>query len=276
RRSDWLPALNLAYRIRRDRQLRFSYYQALGRPNYGNFRPQVDLPLIPLDQFNSSNQALEFTNSNNLDLTYERYGKRDGLLTVGLYYKAIDRPTVRRAVTQNNALTFTYLTQLVNTDAASVFGLETGIYQSLGAIDERWRHFNVNATYNLNFLSSQGGEGLPNATPLAQAPRQSANLSVVYANPKKRLNLVVAMNYRDRFFDRFLDQWAVWRNNLFSLDISADYEVFKNVSVFVRANNLTDHPFEEWLGEPNASSSNLRSKASYGSWGLLGVRFSAR
>lgn len=274
--SNLLPALNVAYRIRRDRQLRFSYYQALGRPNYGNFRPQDPLPLIPLDQLNLSNQNLAFTNSNNIDLTYERYGKRDGLVTVGIYYKTIDRPTVSSTVSQNNPLTFTYQTQLINTSSASVFGLETGIYQSLGAIRKELRHFNVNATYNFNFLSRQSVPGIVGETPLAQSPRQSANLSLVYSNPEQRLNFVVAVNYRDRFFDRFLNEQALWRNNLFSLDLSADYEIVKNVSIFTRINNLTDHPFEEWLGEPMDEGSLLRSSANYGSWGLIGVRFSAR
>lgn len=275
-RSNLLPALNVVYRIRRDRQVRFSYYQALGRPNYGNFRPQAALPLIPLDQFNLSNQDLEFANSNNIDLTFERYGRRDGLLTVGLYYKTIDNPTVRLVESLNNPLTFTYQTQLVNTEAASVIGFETGLYQSLGAINQQLRHFNVNATYNFNVLSNQGADGTDQEVPLAQSPRQSANLSIVYANPERRINFVVAINYRDRFFDRFLNERAVWRNNLFSLDISADYEVIKNVSVFARANNLTDHPFEEWLGQPATEGSVLRSRANYGSWGLVGVRFSVR
>ena len=274
--ANLLPAINVAYRIRRDRQLRLSYYQALGRPNYGNFRPQGAVSLIPLDQFSLSNQNLAFTNSNNIDLTYERYGRRDGLLTVGVYYKTIEQPTVRVTESQNRPLTFTYQTQLVNTESASVVGLETGIYQSLGAISKQFRHFNINATYNLNFLSTQGVAGLAQEVPLAQAPRQSANLSIVYGNPEKRLNFVAAINYRDRFFDRFLNERAVWRNNLFSLDLSADYEIFKNISVFARANNLTDHPFEEWLGKPDAEESLLRSRAKYGSWGLIGVRFSAR
>ncbi len=275
-RTNLLPALNVVYRIRRDRQVRFSYYQALGRPNYGNFRPQAALPLIPLDQFNLSNQDLEFANSNNIDLTFERYGRRDGLFSVGLYYKTIDHPTVRVVESFNNPLTFTYQTQLINTEAASVLGFETGLYQSLGAINPKWRHFNVNATYNFNLLSNQSAMGIAEEVPLAQAPRQSANLSIVYANAEKRINFVVAVNYRDRFFDRFLNERAVWRNNLFSLDISADYEVLKNVSIFARMNNLTDHPFEEWIGQPNATDALLRSRAAYGSWGLVGVRFAVR
>lgn len=275
-RTDWLPSLNAVYRLRRDRQLRLSFYEALGRPNYGNFRPAAKLPLLPLDEFSQSNQPLEYARSQNIDLTWERYGRRDGLLTAGVYFKTIDHPIVRLRETQDSLRTFSYLTRPVNTSAASVVGLEVALYQSLGAIDQRWRNFNVNATWNFNFLSTQGTRGLSNEAPLAQAPRQTANLSIVYTAPERRINFVLAGNYRDRFFDYFLDDQPVWRNNLFSLDLSADYAITRQLSVFVRANNLTNHPLEEWLGRPGRVESRQRSRARYGSWGLIGVRFAAR
>lgn len=272
--ADLLPSLNLTYRFRRDRQLRFSAYQALGRPSYANYRPGSEaIALIQMEQFAFNNSDLESTNSTNLDLTFERYGSRDGLFTVGFYGKWIQRPTLRQTSFNNDLSNPIYTTQIVNTENASVLGFETAIYQSLGAIRENLRFFNINATYNYNALSVDNPGNLSGDLPLAQAPRQSANLSIVYSNPNQGINFIIATNFRDRFFDRSLNQQPLWRNSLFSLDLSADYEIFKNISLFARANNLTNHPFEEWIGKPNKDGSVLRSSNNYGAWGLIGLRF---
>ena len=272
--SNLLPSLNLTYRVRRDRQIRFSAYQALGRPSYANYRPnEAPVNLIQLEQSSLSNPGLRSTNSTNVDLTFERYGRRDGLLSVGLYGKWIQSPTLRQTVFNGSFIDPIYTTQTVNTSDASVLGFEVGLYQSLGAIRQDLRFFNINATYNYNALSVDNPGNLDDDIPLAQSPRQSANLSFVYSNPTLGINIVVAANYRDRFFDRTLNGLPIWRNNLFSLDLSADYEFIENLSVFVRANNLTDHAFEEWVGQPDEEGSVLRRQSFYGVWGLVGVRF---
>jgi outer membrane receptor protein involved in Fe transport len=270
-----LPSLNLVYRVRRDRQIRLSVYEALGRPNYANYRPRGESPLalISLDRFNTSNPAIQATGSTNIDLTFERYGKRDGLISVGIYGKWIESPTVRRSTYRDASSRAVYFNQLENTPDAQVVGFEAAMYQSLGPISEKLRHFNINATANINLITIDDPGGEFDDLPIAQAPRQSANISVVYSNPKKGLNLVAAVNYRSRFFEGFLNDRPVWRNNFVSVDLSADYEVFKNISLFLRMNNLTNHPFEEWIGEPDEAGSLARSKSRYGAWGLVGVRF---
>jgi TonB-dependent receptor len=273
---DVLPSLNLTYRLRRDRQFRFSYYDAVGRPSYATYRPQLAEPLalIGVDQFSRSNADITATKSQNFDLAFERYGRRDGLFTVGIYGKFLDNPTVRVSESDFNSQGRpTYITRLINANRADVFGFEVGFYQNLGFLKTALRHINLNGTYNYNAFSVDNPGGIDDALPLAQAPRQSANLSIVYSNPNTRLNLVVASNFRDRVFDRLLDDEAIYRNRLFTLDVSADYEIIKDISIYLRANNLTDHTFEEWIGEPREDGSLLRSSSNYGRWGVVGVRF---
>lgn len=272
--SDLLPSVNLTYRIRRDRQIRLGVYQALGRPSYANFRPGNEaIGLFPFEQYNVANRELEPTNSTNIDLTFERYGRRDGLLSLGLYGKWIASPTLRLTEYNFDLTDPRYTTRTVNTDDASVLGLEAGLYQNLGAIREGLRFFNVNGTFSYNLLSVDNPDGISDDLPLARAPRLAGNLSLVYNNPNRELNVVAAVNYRDRFLDRIYNSQALWRNNFLSLDLSADYEFVKNVSVFTRLNNLTDHAYEEWLGKPDDEGSVLRSRAFYGAWGLVGVRY---
>ncbi len=273
-----LPSLNLTYRVRRDRQFRFSYYDAVARPSYGTYRPREASPvqLITNDQFSVSNPAIEQTLSRNFDFTYERYGRRDGLISVGLYGKFLENPTVLVQTSREEFIRPVYDNTIVNANDATVFGFELGFYQSLGFLNDGLRHCNVNGTYNYNLINVDNPDGINDDLPLAQAPRQSANLSFVYSNPKTKLNFVAAANFRDRVFDRLLDEEAIYRNRLLTIDLSADYEVVKNISVYARANNLTNHEFEEWIGESDEEGSLKRQSSFYGAWGVVGVRFQPR
>ena len=270
-----LPSVNLTYRVRRDRQFRLSYFSAVGYPSYGTYRPvAAPMPLIAFRQNSLNNPDIETTTSQNVDLTFERYGRRDGLFSVGLYYKYLDAPTLLVTESENNAsVQFSYLNQITSANDASVAGVEVGMYQSLGFLNEKLRYLNVNGTYNYNYITVDNAGRIDDELPLAQAPRQSANLSLVYSNPTTRLNLVLAGNYRSSVFDRLLDGEAVYRNAFFAIDLSADYELIKNFSVYARLNNLTDHGYEEYIGESGDDDSLLRSRAQFGRWGVLGVRY---
>ena len=276
--NNLLPSLNLTYRVRRDRQIRFSYYDALGRPNYATYRPRTStaLPLIAIDEFSLSNPDIKTIKSQNFNLTFERYGRRDGLITFGVFAKFLDNPTLTTSEAFfNGSGRPVYVSNTTNAERATVLGFETAFYQNLGFLNGQsaLRFINLNGTYNINAIDVEYNGNIDDGLPLAQAPRQSANLSLVYNNPKTRLSMVIAGNYRGRVFDRLLDDEAIYLNGLFTLDVSADYELVKNISVYLRLNNLTDNVFEEWIGTPNADDSLLRSTAQFGTWGVVGVRF---
>lgn len=274
--TNLLPSLNLTYRIRRDRQFRLSFYEAIGRPNYATYRPELaeSLALIAVDRFSRSNANIIATKSRNFDLAFERYGNRDGLLTIGLYGKFLSNPTIRLTESDFDSRGRpTYITRLINTNNAEVIGFELGFYQNLGFLNTQLRHFNVNGTYNLNLFTVDNPANFVDNLPLAQAPRQSANLSFVYSNPNNRLNVVLAANFRDRVLDGLLDNEPIYRNKLLTLGLSVDYEVLKDISLYLRANNLADNPFEEWIGKPGEDGSLLRSSSTYGRWGVIGLRY---
>ena len=270
--DNWFPSLNLTYRVRRDRQLRFSYFTAIARPGYANLVPnrqrQVELDEIIRGEFTTAP-----TTSHNLDLTFERYGRRDGLFEVGLFAKFLDNPTVRNSITEELDELVYRVTTVQNTDQAHLFGFEMGFYQNLGFISPVWRFFNVNGTYNFNILDVESRNVMINNFTLPQAPRQSANFSILYSTPENRLNLVLAANFRDRVFDRIQDGEPLYRNSRVSLDVSGDVELFRNLSVYTRINNLTDHAYEEWIDEPNNAGARLLSTTNFGTWGVLGLRY---
>ena len=272
--NDLFPSLNITYRLRRDHQLRFSYYDAIARVPYATVVP-VDAfserRQARLDVFSLDNPEVKPTYSRNLDLTYERYGRYDGLISVSAYAKFLTDPTVREAefAFVNGQPSLGY--SLANTADARLLGLELGFYQSLSFLNPKLRILNVNGNLNLNSYTLDGDDN--EDLTLAQAPRRSANLSLVYSNPRTRLNLVVAGNYRSSTLDLLQDGQPVWINAVISLDLAADYELFEGISAYLRLNNATDHRAERYIGKPDQDDSLLTSKTQYGIWGVAGLRW---
>ena len=272
--NDLFPSLNITYRFRRDRQIRFAYYSAIARVPYSVLVPTSDFEerrQARLDVFSIGNTEVSPTYSNNFDLIYERYGQRDGLITIGVYAKFLNDPTVRTAEYRsiNNQPSLGY--SLMNTADARLLGVEVGFYQNLGFLNQGLRYLNLNG--NLNFNSYQLEDSNVEGATLAQAPRRSANLSFVYSNPKQRLNLVLAGNYRSSTLDLLQDGQPVWINAVISLDLAADYELFKDISAYARLNNATDHRSERYLGKPDEEGSLLLSTTNFGVWGVVGLRW---
>ncbi|MBB4079258.1 hypothetical protein GGR28_001878 [Lewinella aquimaris] len=272
--SNLFPSLNFTYRIRRDRQLRFSYYEAIARVPYSTLVPTesfAERRQSRLDVFSIGNPDVDPTYSRNFDLTYERYGRNDGLISVSAYAKFLEDPTIRTAeftfVEDQPSLGYS----LMNTSDARLLGLEVGFYQNLAFLNPGWRYLNLNGNLNFNNYRLQDQDA-EDAT-LAQAPRRSANLSVVYSNPKQRLNLVIAGNYRSSTLDLLQDGEPIWINAIISLDLAADYELFRGISAYLRLNNVTDHRAERYIGKPDEDGSLLTSKTQYGVWGVAGLRW---
>ena len=272
--NDLFPSLNITYRLKRDHQLRFSYYDAIARVPYATVVPVqafAERRQARLDVFSLDNPEVRPTYSRNLDLTYERYGRYDGLISVSAYAKFLTDPTVREAefafVSDQPSLGYS----LANTADARLLGLELGFYQSLAFLSPKLRILNVNGNVNLNSYTLDGDNSEDNT--LAQAPRRSANLSLIYSNPRTRLNLVVAGNYRSSTLDLLQDGQPVWINAVISLDLAVDYELFKGISAYLRLNNATDHRAERYIGKPDQDDSLLLSKTQYGIWGVAGLRW---
>ena len=65
----------------------------------------------------------------------------------------------------------------------------------------------------------------------------------------------------------------MWINSVISLDLAADYEIYRGISAYLRVNNATDHRGERWLGKPDEEGAQLLSTTQYGIWGVVGLRY---
>lgn len=269
---NWFPSVNLTYRLSDHKQFRADFYTAINRPPYAT--------LIPFDVLRTESGFITKGNTNvdpvigqNFDLTYERYGSNDGLVSAGIFAKWFDNVVVENISNDTLNGEPVDVIRLDNTDRAWVYGLEVVWYQALGTGNSAWRHFNINGNYNLNLSGMDTELYRDNDLPLINSARHIANLSFVYNNRARGISLVLAGVYRDRYLDRFQGNRLVYRGQAIYVDFSADVRIKGGLSFYLRLNNLTDQPTTDYLGSP-ANPTELRFiQERFGSWGTAGLRW---
>lgn len=264
-----LPSLNLTYRYKLDRQFRFNYYEAIGRPAYATLFPNEQLQLGDREII-QGNEAAQTVFSRNFNLGWERYGRRDGLLSVSFYASLLDNPFVRDTRYEERDDAPFRVTTISNAKSAILAGVELASYQNLGFLGEAFRFFNVNATYSYNYSQVSSDDPLQDGLPLLSSPRSNLGLSAVYQNDNSGFTLVVAGNYRDRTLIREQDGQPIYRADILTLDVAADWRFYKNFSLYLRGNNLTNPLLEEYVGD---GQDQLYSSEQFGSWAVAGVRW---
>lgn len=267
--TDLFPSVNITYRYELDRQFKFSYYTALGRPAYAS--------LFPIDQLQSANQQIlrgnreaNTTYAHNFDLTFERYGRRDGLFTASVYAKFMDDPFVFTSSYEEINSTPYIVNSISNGESAALIGAEVGVIQNLGFATPFLRKLNVNGTYNFNYSRVESRNPDQDRLPLAGSPRQNLNLSLVFED--KRITLVIAGNYRDRTLLSEQDGNPMFRADVTTVDFAADFRITDHFSFYTRANNLTNPKIEIYRGRPGDDGSQLYAQEKLGAWMVAGLR----
>jgi len=119
--TDYLPALNLTYKLNTKTNIRLSGSQTVVRPEFRELT-SVAFYDFELGATVLGNSTLERTKITNADLRYEIYPRAGELFTVGLFYKYFQNP-IELAFNQSGAgssNTFNF----VNADKASGYGAE--------------------------------------------------------------------------------------------------------------------------------------------------------
>jgi hypothetical protein len=143
---DYLPAVNLTYKLDTKTNLRLSGSQTVVRPE---FRELTSLAWYDFELGATviGNKDLERTKITNADLRYEIYPRPGELITFGVFYKYFDKP-IEQYFNQTGAgssNTFNYQ----NADNASAYGAEFEIRKKLD-FSETLKNFTV--TSNLSYI----------------------------------------------------------------------------------------------------------------------------
>ncbi len=145
---DWLPSVNLIYRLSSDMNVRASFNQTLARPNMREIAPFSAFDFIGGPTF-TGNPALQRTLAQNFDIRWELFPNIGEVFAVSAYYKNFTNPIITRYLpeSQNPEI------KPENVDQGRVYGVELEFRKSLAFLSKALRDFKL-AT-NLSFINSE-------------------------------------------------------------------------------------------------------------------------
>ena len=150
---DFLPGVNLTYKVTPKANLRLSGSQTLIRPE---FRELSSFAFFDFDMFASitGDKTLERTKVTNADIRYEVYPRPGELFTVGVFYKYFEKP-IELFFNQTGAggsSTFNY----INADNATGYGVEFEMRKRLDFIEGMKNFiFQTNLSYIYNRVTRE-------------------------------------------------------------------------------------------------------------------------
>lgn len=291
--SDVLPSVNFKYRLSAKQFLRTSYFSSISRPGFYEVTPHTYDDGIS-DYAEKGNPYLKRTTAENFDLRYEIFPKGLDQILTGVFYKRISNP-IEYAIVQLGA-NATYYSP-ANFGNGSNYGAEfdlTRFFKSVGVkanytytnseiTTSKIRRFQKTNPDNSTTLTQ---EDVKQTRPLQGQAKHIANLSLLYKNAARGIDAQLAAVYtgaRINTVSPFLDN-DVWQKGFVQMDFSAEVRLFKNLSAYVKLNNLLNTPYQLEIHQANTSTAAsvpdqevgknaFVRKDTYGANYLFGVRF---
>lgn len=274
--TNWFPGVNAKWEIRDGLIARAAATTAIGRPNYPDLAPyvQVDQTTSPTT-VTLGNPGLKPYKAVSLDAALEYYLPGQGLISLGYFYKHINDPiytgtTVNASGTfGGQALTGVNLVQPINVDQAMLQGIEANLQVRFTFLPGALDGFGVSANYA--HITGHGQGTIPGGRsgdfPLFLQSRDVGTAQLFYE--KYGLAVRAAWSYRSKYLDTIGTTAATdqYTDNNGQLDLNLSYEVTPQLTFFGQALNLTDAPWRRFIG----TGSQLVERERYGysfRWGV--------
>ena len=253
---DFLPSVNLVFKLNEKSNLRASASQTLARPNMREMAPFASFPLTG-GFIRNGNLNLGRTLVQNYDLRYELFPNAGELIAASVFYKSFTDPIVQRLSPVGSGGQITP----VNVSDATLYGIELEFRKSLDFIAPVLEDlkFSTNFTYTYSEvpLTDEEFEAFQRVNPnigrtrpfQAQSPF-IFNANLTYINDKLGLESTVYVNmFGERLFANGFggspDVFEVYGDGdgLPTPDITLNIRksLFENFTVGFRIENLLDY-----------------------------------
>jgi outer membrane receptor protein involved in Fe transport len=148
--SVFLPSVNLVYAVNDKVNLRASYFASVNRPE---FRELAPFAFYAFDKNSDlrGNKALEIAKLNNFDVRFEYYPTAGQLISIGGFYKAINKPIEFTIDVTQPFTTFSYQ----NEKSATIYGVELEVKKTLDFIGSAKVFSDMAVFANLSVTKSQ-------------------------------------------------------------------------------------------------------------------------
>jgi TonB-dependent receptor len=225
KKTDYLPGLNLTYKVNTTTNVRVSGSQTVVRPE---FRELSTFQFYDFDlgATVAGNTGLLRTKVSNFDLRYELYPRAGELFTLGVFYKYFKNPIEVYFNASSGASSSTY--NFINAKEANSFGAELEFRKKLD-FSEAFKNFTVqgNVSYIYNRVTGIGG--VDEARPMQGQSPYLLNASIQYDIEKLGLNTTLLFNQIGRriAFVGGTDQPPIWENPRPVMDFQVGKKILK-------------------------------------------------
>jgi TonB-dependent receptor len=220
----------------------------------------------------------------NADLLAEHYFGSVGVLSGGFFYKHLNDFIYRRVIFNSPyPLTGTPLINSIdviqsqNGDAANLVGVELAFQNNLGYISKAFKDINlyVNYTYTHSSASLQSREAdasNPDVTEKLRLPGQATHVgNFSLAFERKKFTARASFNFNGEYLSEIGSSKSedIYVKDRMQVDLSASYVITSRWRLFAEALNITDQPFERYMG----TEDQLIQREYYSWWGRFGIKF---
>jgi outer membrane receptor protein involved in Fe transport len=226
--TDYLPGLNLTYKVNPKTNLRFSGSQTVIRPE---FRELSTFQFYDFDlgATVAGYTGLLRTKVSNFDLRYELYPRTGELFTFGVFYKYFKLPIEAYFNPQSGGgSSYNFL----NADEANSFGAEFEFRKKLD-FSRALKNFTVQG--NLSYIYNRvAGIGADEARPMQGQSPYLINFGIQYDVEKYGVNTTLLFNQVGRriAYVGGGDQPAIWENPRPLVDLQIAKKILKNKGEF--------------------------------------------
>lgn len=258
----YYPSLHVTYDITNRFLVRFAYAKTIGRPDYSNIIPNTDIneddtnPDAP-GSITIRNTALRPWEADNWDLSFEYYGARGTVFSVGGFQKeitdfwtataggAIVTPQLANELGLEARYVGWGVSTLTNGGDASISGAEFNLIQPLRFLPGIGKHFTIKANGTMIHLT---GDNTPDFRAFIS---KAGNFSVAFNKAPWVFN--VNFNYRGRQkgtsitapaaqtgaqYGGAVNGFFEYYQPRYNIDLSGEYKFSKRFSIFAAARNI--------------------------------------
>lgn len=278
----WLPRISMKYALGDRTNLRAGYFESFARPDFN--------AIIPGDRVSFANLSVTRGNpdlrpafARNFDFMLEHFFKKDGTITLGVYYKDItDYLFEQRTIIEDGSTKDGFLlTQQINGDKAEVLGMEVTVSKKFTFLPGFLNGFGVFANYTyVQSNSSLSGLRLNPDTgeqefvtrsgvPFVGQADHTWNAALYY--DKGEFSIRGSLNYNGSAFGSFDvgEFFDIILEERYQLDVNASYNISDKLSLFLEAQNILNAPALEYIG----NRERLLENRIFGAFARLGMKF---
>ena len=261
---DWLPGLNVTYRLTERMNLRLAASRTITRPDFRELAPFEFTDFVG-GRTILGNPDLERTQIDNFDFRWEAFPQIGGILAVSAFYKRFQKP-IEQIVQPQAEVRITY----ENAEGAHNYGLEIEARQNLGVLTDALSKFSINT--NAALISSQVvlpedvGIQTSSERPLQGQCPYIVNISVGFEDPNWGISSAVAYNIFGRRLSEVGNHGVpdVYEQPRGQLDASFSRMLANHFKFSVSAKNLLNPYVHYKIGEATYLEYKLGRSFSFG------------